>query len=137
MAMDRCLPQVFLWRNPFTGTDSIVLVGFFALCVSRVIVLKCDVKALGGVYCFSFLTVMVIFAIGNILLKIKRPSLPREVTTGWVQSVVGLVAVIIALLGNILGKPDLLTTFFVYFMLVGWFVGSHHVPTCAYLAVAV
>jgi len=135
--MDRCLPQVFLWRNPFTGTDSIVLVGFFALCVSRVIVLKCDVKALGGVYCFSFLTVMVIFAIGNILLKIKRPSLPREVTTGWVQSVVGLVAVIIALLGNILGKPDLLTTFFVYFMLVGWFVGSHHVPTCAYLAVAV
>lgn len=119
MSMDRCLPQVLLTTNPWTGTDSIILVGFFVLCVSQVVVLDCDVKALGGVYCYSFLTVMTIFALGNILLKIKRPSLPREVTTGWVQSIIGLIGVIIALLGNILGKPELLTYFFVYFILVG------------------
>ena len=86
MSMDRCLPQFFLLKNPWTGTDSFILVGFFFLCVSQVVVLDSNVEALGGVYCYAFLTVMTIFAYGNILLKIKRPSLPREVTTGWVHS---------------------------------------------------
>ena len=58
MSMDRCLPQFFLITNPWTGTDSFILVGFFLLCVSQVIVLDCDVEALGGVYCYAFLTVM-------------------------------------------------------------------------------
>ncbi|KAL3923051.1 MAG: hypothetical protein SGILL_001873 [Bacillariaceae sp.] len=122
MSMDRCLPQFFLIQNPWTGTDSFILVGFFLLCVSQVIVLDSDVEALGGVYCFAFLTVMTIFAFGNILLKLKRPSLPREITVGWLQSIVGLAAVIVALLGNILGKPELLTYFFVYFLIVGLLV---------------
>ena len=59
---------------------------------------------------------------GNILLKIKRPTLPREITTSWLQSILGLVSVIIALLGNILGKPELLTYFFVYFLIIGTLV---------------
>jgi amino acid transporter len=122
MSMDRCLPQFFLIPNPWTGTDSFILVGFFLLCVSQVIVLDSDVEALGGVYCYAFLTVMTIFAFGNILLKVKRPSLPREITVSWWQSIVGLLSVIVALLGNILGKPQLLTYFFVYFLIVGTLV---------------
>ncbi|KAL3902604.1 MAG: hypothetical protein SGILL_010768, partial [Bacillariaceae sp.] len=122
MSMDRCLPQFFLISNPWTGTDSFILVGFFLLCVSQVILLDSDVEALGGVYCYAFLTVMTIFAFGNILLKVKRPSLPRELTVGWTQSIVGLIAVLIALLGNILGKPELLTYFLVYFLIVGLLV---------------
>jgi amino acid transporter len=119
MSMDRCLPQFFLIKNPWTGTDSFILVGFFLLCVSQVVILDSDVEALGGVYCYAFLSVMTIFAFGNILLKIKRPGLPREITTSWLQSIVGLIAVVIALLGNVLGKPELLTYFFVYFLIVG------------------
>jgi hypothetical protein len=119
MSMDRCLPQFFLIQNPWTGTDSFILVGFFILCVSQVIILDSNVEALGGVYCYAFLTVMTIFAFGNILLKVKRPGLPREVNTSWVESVLGLVAVVLALMGNILGKPELLTYFFVYFLIVG------------------
>mmetsp|Transcript_17676 Transcript_17676/g.43075 ORF Transcript_17676/g.43075 Transcript_17676/m.43075 type:complete len:729 (+) Transcript_17676:111-2297(+) len=122
MALDRCLPQFLLISNPWTGTDSFILVGFFLLCVSQVIVLDSDVEALGGVYCYAFLTVMTIFAIGNIMLKVKRPSLPREVTVSWLQSIVGLLSVIIALLGNVLGKPELLVYFFVYFLIVGMLV---------------
>jgi amino acid transporter len=122
MSMDRCLPQFFLISNPWTGTDSFILVGFFLLCVSQVIVLDSDVEALGGVYCYAFLTVMTIFAFGNIVLKIKRPSLPREIKVTWLQSIIGLLSVIIALLGNVLGKPELLTYFFVYFLIVGLLV---------------
>ena len=58
MSMDRCLPQFFLISNPWTGTDSFILCGFFLLCVSQVILLDSDVEALGGVYCYAFLTVM-------------------------------------------------------------------------------
>jgi len=119
MSMDRCFPQFFLIQNPWTGTDSFILVGFFLLCVSQVIILDSNVEALGGVYCYAFLTVMTIFAFGNILLKIKRPGLPREISTSWLESLLGLIAVVIALLGNILGKPELLTYFFVYFLIVG------------------
>ena len=122
MALDRCLPQFFLIPNPYTGTDSFILVGFFLLCVSQVILLDSDVEALGGVYCYAFLTVMTIFAFGNILLKVKRPSLPREIKVSWWQSIVGLLSVIMALLGNILGKPQLLTYFFIYFLIVGTLV---------------
>ena len=109
MSLDRCLPQFFLKKNPYTHTDSFILVSFFVLCVSQVILLDSDVEALGGVYCYAFLSVMSIFAFGNILLKIKRPSLPREIKVPYSQSLLGLVAVVIALLGNILGKPELLT----------------------------
>lgn len=122
MAMDRCIPQFFLIQNPWTGTDSFILVGFFLLCVSQVVALDSDVEALGGVYCYSFLSVMIIFATGNIILKIKRPSLPREVSTSWLHSIAGLVAVVLAMLGNILGKPELLTYFFVYVLIVGTLV---------------
>lgn len=48
--------------------------------------------------------------------------MPREATTSWLQSILGLIAVVIALLGNILGKPELLTYFFVYFLIVGTMV---------------
>ncbi len=119
MSMDRCLPQVLLWQNPITGTDSIILVGFFALCVSQIALLDGNVEALSGVYCYAFLGVMTIFAIGNILLKVKRPSLPREISVGWIHSIVGLLSVMAALLGNILSKPELLTYFFLYFFVVG------------------
>ena len=122
MAMDRCLPQFFLKQNPWTGTDSFILVGFFLLCVSQVVALDSNVEALGGVYCYAFLSVMTIFAFGNILLKIKRPSLPREIWVSWLHSIVGLLSVLVALMGNILGKPELLTYFFVYFLIVGTLV---------------
>jgi amino acid transporter len=119
MAMDRCLPQFLLIKNPWTGTDSFILVGFFFLCVSQVVALESDVEALGGVYCYAFLSVMTIFALGNILLKVKRPTLPREITVSWTRSILGLTSVLIALMGNVLGKPELLTYFFVYVLVVG------------------
>lgn len=122
MSMDRCMPQFLLIANPWTGTDSIIVVGFFFLCASQVVALSGDVKTLGGVYCFSFLSVMTIVALGNIMLKVKRPSLPREISTSWLHAIVGLLGALLTLLGNILGKPKRLTYFFIYFTLVGLLV---------------
>lgn len=40
-----------------------------------------SVDTLAGVYTVSFLAVMGLFAIGNLLLKYKRAELPREYKT--------------------------------------------------------
>lgn len=52
-----------------------------------------DITTLAGVYTFSFLGVMTLFSVGTILLKFKRPSLPREVTVSYGTTLVGLTCV--------------------------------------------
>lgn len=54
-------------------------------------------------YTFSFLGVMTLFSVGTILLKFKRPSLPREVTVSYGTTLVGITCVshsaVVALFG--------------------------------------
>ena len=57
-------------------------------------------------YCYAFLSVMCIFAFGNMILKVKRPSLPRSYQSSWLASIAGFLSVAVALLGNVLGKPE-------------------------------
>jgi uncharacterized membrane protein YidH (DUF202 family) len=52
-----------------------------------------DLIALAGVYTFSFLAVMGLFGIGNLLLKFKRKKLPRPETRIAVVTAVILVIV--------------------------------------------
>ena len=52
-----------------------------------------DMSTLAGVYTFSFLGVMTLFSIGTVLLKFKRPSLPREVTASYGTALVGITCV--------------------------------------------
>ncbi|MDA3898546.1 MAG: APC family permease [Desulfobacteraceae bacterium] len=76
MTLDRCLPQFFLKTNR-RGTTHRIIISFFILCVSILLITQGELKALAGVYTISFLAVMALFAFGNILLKIKRAGLPR------------------------------------------------------------
>ena len=64
------------------------------------------VKILAGVYTISFLSVMALFAIGNILLKIWRAKLPRPEKAGWFGLFIGITGVAVALVGNITMKPE-------------------------------
>lgn len=52
-----------------------------------------DITTLSGVYTFAFLGVMTLFSIGTILLKFKRPSLPREVTVSYGTTLFGIFCV--------------------------------------------
>ncbi|HHC80046.1 MAG TPA: APC family permease, partial [Flavobacteriia bacterium] len=58
-----------------------------------------------GVYTISFLSVMALFGIGNILLKVKRNKLPRPEKATWISVLIAIVAVIFAISGNILMVP--------------------------------
>ncbi|MBC7556986.1 MAG: APC family permease [Chryseobacterium sp.] len=115
MTLDRILPQFFLKENK-RGSTYRILAMFFVLCVSILVVTKGEILPLAAVYTLSFLTVMAFFAIGNLLLKIRRSRLPRPETAPTVFVVLALFGVIIALYGNIKANPAYLVTFLQYFI---------------------
>ena len=105
MALDRILPRFFLKRNR-RGSSHRIIVLFFIISISVLFFTKGNVAMLAGVYTISFLSVMFLFGFGNILLKVRRAKLPRPETARWISVLLAIIAVIIALVGNILIKPE-------------------------------
>jgi amino acid transporter len=104
MTLDRILPQFFLKKNKKGSSYRIILM-FFFLSVSVLLITNGKVKLLAGVYTISFLSVMILFGVGNILLKVKRNKLPRPEKASWMSVIFAIIAVSIALIGNILMVP--------------------------------
>lgn len=119
MALDRVLPQVLLARNASRGTNHWIILAFLGVCGSILLVTGGDVETLAGVYTISFLSVMALFAIGNLLLKAARGRLPRETEAAWPSVVVALAAVCIGLVGNVLLDPHYVQVFAAYFLVAG------------------
>ncbi|MFK5959447.1 MAG: APC family permease [Lutibacter sp.] len=120
MTLDRILPQFFLKKNKKGSSYRIILM-FFFLSVSVLLITNGNVKLLAGVYTISFLSVMILFGVGNILLKVKRSKLPRPEKASWISVLFAILAVGIALLGNLTmipkdGLPSNLTIFLDYFV---------------------
>jgi len=115
MALDRCLPQLLLKENK-RGTNHRIFIIFFLLCASIILMTGGDLLSLAGVYTISFLGVMTLFAIGNILLKIRRSKLKRNYRAGWLTVIVAMFATITGLIGNILIDPKNLAYFLTYFI---------------------
>ncbi len=120
MTLDRILPQYFLKKNK-KGSSYRIIIMFFILSVSVLLFTNGNVKLLAGVYTISFLAVMALFGIGNILLKVRRKKLPRPERASWIAVFIAISAVLIALIGNIImppkdGLPSNLTVFLFYFI---------------------
>lgn len=104
MTLDRIMPQFFLKKNK-RGSSYRIIILFFILAVSVLLITNGNVALLAGVYTISFLSVMALFAIGNILLKIRRNQLPRPEKATWASVLLAIIAVSCALVGNILMEP--------------------------------
>ncbi len=104
MTLDRILPGFFLKKNKKGSSYRIILV-FFILSVSVLLITKGKVTLLAGVYTISFLSVMALFGIGNILLKVRRNKLPRPEKASWISVFLAIIAVLFALGGNIMMQP--------------------------------
>ena len=120
MTLDRILPQFFLKKNK-KGSSYRIIIMFLLLSISVLLITNGNVKLLAGVYTISFLSVMVLFGVGNILLKVKRNKLPRPEKASWLSVLIAISAVIIALIGNIImvpkdGLPSNLAIFLDYFI---------------------
>jgi hypothetical protein len=115
MSLDRCLPQ-FLLKTNRRGTTHRIILGFLILAVSVLFATGGELKSLAGVYSLSFLGVMALFGLGNVLLKINRAGLPRPERSSWLGTLFGIGAVIAGLAGNIIMNPQDLGVFIRYFV---------------------
>ena len=127
MTLDRILPGPLLKKNR-RGTSYRIPIVFFLLCVSILLITRGGVEALAGVYTISFLLVMGLFGMGNILLKVKRAKLPRPEKASWLAVLVAILAVVCALIGNVIkepapGEPSNILIFAEYFIPTIIFVG--------------
>jgi amino acid transporter len=115
MTLDRILPQFFLKENK-RGSNYAILITFFLLCISVLLITNGQLGPLAGVYTISFLSVMAFFALGNFLLKGKRPKLPRPVYAGILTVTLAMLGVLLALYGNVKIHPEFLVVFLQYFL---------------------
>jgi amino acid transporter len=115
MALDQCLPQFFLKKNR-RGTCHRIIISFFLLCSSILLVTRGSLLSLAGVYTISFLGVMTLFAIGNILLKIRRKELKRTYRAGWLTIIIAATATSLGMLGNVIIDYKNLLYFLQYFI---------------------
>jgi len=115
MALDQCLPQFLLKKNR-RGTSHRIIISFFLLCSSILLVTKGSLLSLAGVYTISFLGVMTLFGIGNILLKIRRKELKRTYRAGWTTILVAITATTLGMLGNVVIDYKNLLFFMQYFI---------------------
>ncbi|MGO4822288.1 MULTISPECIES: APC family permease [unclassified Flavobacterium] len=99
MTLDRILPNFFLKQNK-RGSNYRIIISFLILCVSVLLVTKGNLLELAGVYTFSFLAVMGLFGIGNLLLKFKRKKLPRPEKARGIAVVLAVALIIVAFVGN-------------------------------------
>jgi amino acid transporter len=113
MTLDRILPNYFLKQNK-KGSNYRIIISFLILCLSVLFVTKGHLESLAGVYTFSFLAVMALFGIGNLLLKIKRNKLPRPERASGFSVVVAVAFIIIAFFGNMQLNIDSFYTFIKY-----------------------
>ncbi|MHC0441897.1 APC family permease [Flavobacterium sp. 3-210] len=122
MTLDRILPNYFLKQNK-RGSHYRIVISFLILCISVLFATKGHLESLAGVYTFSFLAVMALFGIGNLLLKFKRRKLPRPERARGIAVVTAVIFVIAAFIGNMELNINSFYTFLKYMIPSLIFIG--------------
>ncbi|MFN8258417.1 MAG: APC family permease [Bacteroidales bacterium] len=115
LTLDRILPQFLLKETRHKSNPRIAIL-FFLLCLSILSITNGKLEALAGMYTISFLSVMIFFGIGNLMLKIKRSRLPRPEYAPYLSVIIAILALLIGIYGNIKLHPEYLVIFLQYFI---------------------
>eukprot|EP01129_Flabellula_baltica_P008450 TRINITY_DN3360_c0_g1_i2.p1 TRINITY_DN3360_c0_g1~~TRINITY_DN3360_c0_g1_i2.p1 ORF type:complete len:649 (-),score=113.62 TRINITY_DN3360_c0_g1_i2:48-1928(-) len=115
MTLDRVLPNFLLQKNSCRRTTHWIIIMFFLVTSALYLMVQENVTTLSAVYTVAFLSVMCLFAIGNMLLKYKRSDLPRDIKAKWWAVVLALGMCGSALVGNMMNNPSMIEIFFLYF----------------------
>lgn len=115
MSYDRCLPMFLSYTNPWRKTNHFILIGFFLVTSLLHHIVRGNLESLASVYTMSFLSVMGLFAVGNMVLKYKRGSLRRAIYTPWPLVILGFAFVFAGLVGEIILNIDNVAYFLLYF----------------------
>lgn len=115
MASDGCLPG-FLTKINKKGSYPKIVIMFFILCTSILLITKGDLLSLAGVYTISFLGVMCLFALGNLILKETRTELKRTYHAPILFVILAFIATLAGVIGNIFIDFRNLQFFLYYFI---------------------
>ncbi|HWY79336.1 MAG TPA: APC family permease [Candidatus Sulfotelmatobacter sp.] len=115
MTSDGCFPNI-LAKVSKKGSYPYIIILFFLLCSSILIITKGDLLSLAGVYTIAFLGVMSLFAFGNLLMRETRATLKRTYHAPLVVVILALAATTAGIVGNIRLNPKNLDFFLFYFI---------------------
>jgi amino acid transporter len=115
MASDSCLPYFLTTQNK-KGSFPKIILSFFLLCSSILLITRGDLLSLAGVYTIAFLGVMTMFGLGNLILKQTRTELKRTYNAPIIAVIVACLATLFGIFGNIRINPNNLTFFEIYFV---------------------
>ncbi len=115
MSGDACIPAYFSKENK-RGSFPRIIVSFFLLCSSILLMTGGDLLSLAGVYTIAFLGVMSLFALGNLILRETRSDLKRTYSAPLFAVIVALLSTVFGMIGNIRIDPRNLTFFEIYFL---------------------
>ncbi|HVZ12165.1 MAG TPA: APC family permease [Patescibacteria group bacterium] len=115
MASDACLPG-FLTKRSKSGSHPRIIILFFLLCASILILTGGNILSLAGVYTIAFLGVMSMFALGNLILRETRTELKRTYNAPAVFVIVAFLATLSGIAGNIKIDTTNLFYFAIYFI---------------------
>ncbi|MEP7166716.1 MAG: APC family permease [Candidatus Woesebacteria bacterium] len=124
MTLDHCFPSSILLpklKNRNQNANRII-VTFAVLCISILVLTGGELLSLAGVYTISFLGVMSLFAVGNMILRANRPDLKRSYRGPLIYTALAAVATLLGIVGNILIDPNNLLYFLLYFIPVATLV---------------
>jgi len=115
MTLDECLPH-FLAKENSKNAHPRIIITFFLLCTSILIMTKADLLSLAGVYTISFLSVMSLFAFGNLILRQTRRDLKRPYKAPFLFVIFAFAATASGIIGNILIDQRNVVYFLTYFI---------------------
>ncbi|CAF3907204.1 unnamed protein product [Adineta steineri] len=115
MSYDRCLPMFLSYTNRWRHTNHFIIIGFFVVTSLLHYIVRGNLESLAGVYSISFLSVMSLFAIGNMILKYKRGTLRRSIYASWPHVIIGFILVLVGLIAVIILNLPHITYFILYF----------------------
>lgn len=130
MSLDQCFPQFLLKANR-RGTYHRIIITFFLLCSSILVITGGSLLKLAGVYTISFLGVMTLFGLGNILLKVNRKELKRTYRAGVVTVLVAITATSLGIFGNII------INYHNFFFFLNYFIPTVLVVSLMYLRISI
>lgn len=115
MSGDNCLPN-FMGKMNTKGSFPRIVLLFFALCSSILVMTGGDLLSLAGVYTIAFLGVMSLFAFGNLILKEARTELKRTYRAPILAVITAFLFTFFGIIGNIRIDSKNLLFFEIYFV---------------------
>ncbi|KZS91996.1 hypothetical protein SISNIDRAFT_474934 [Sistotremastrum niveocremeum HHB9708] len=114
LALDRVLPPLFLKRMPVTGSPYFSILCFTCLCGVIYATTGANLTVSSQMFALSFLAVMSLYPISNLLMKFNRGRLVKSRNATLLLVFSTIILSLILLIGNIIINPITLAYFSAY-----------------------